>query len=176
MTTPNSACEDPAADAIAIVMNTMKAVFDPASACPPRGGGSTEVRFFTFAGAPLGAWDAHSHEGCEAPFLWVRLDSRFRTQSFPDEQIDAGPCRGQRAIGLEIGVGRCSSAEAETDWEELNREAAIGLDDSWRIETALCYASSALTAAGYSAATDSIVPYGPEGGVSAWSGMLFVGL
>jgi len=169
---------DPAHDVVTEVMKVVRAVFDPDSPCPPVGPGSTNVRFFTWAGAPLAAWDAHTaQKGCDEPFLWVRLDSRFRTDQFPRPVIVEGPCKGLRAITLEIGVARCVSMEAQTDWDQLAREASIGIDDSWRVEHILCTASSILSSEPHNLTTavDTVVPYGPEGGIAAWSGVLHVG-
>lgn len=177
MTATNPQCEDQASEAITVVMNVVRLVFDPDAECPPIGGGSKDVRFFTWAGAPLAAWDAHTVNGenCAQPFLWVRLDMRYRTLSFPEETPNVGNCSGQPVIVLEIGVGRCSTMEAETDWATIAREAEVSLDDSWRIEKIMCAATNRLVDKGFQVSAESIIPYGPEGGVSAWSGMIRVG-
>lgn len=177
MTAPTPKCEDQASDIITDVMNVVRLVFDPESECPPVGGGSKDVRFFAWAGAPMAAWDAHTVNGesCDQPFLWVRLDMRYRTMSFPEETPNLGSCAGQPVVVLEVGVGRCSTMEAQTDWGVVAREAEIGLDDSWRIERIMCAATKRLGAKGFQVSTESILPYGPEGGISAWSGMIRVG-
>lgn len=170
-------CTDWVSDAVTTVIGAVKEGFDPDSECPPVGGGSATVRFFTWEGAPLAAWDAHNSggEGCDEPFLWVRLVSRSRTVAFPQEEISSGPCKGQKMAPLEIGVGRCSALEGEVDWKQLAAEAEISLDDSWRLEQIMCRASRLLAEAGHAAGIDTIVPYGPEGGVTAWMGVLYVG-
>jgi hypothetical protein len=175
MTAPE--CTDPASAIITDVMNSMRAAFDPDSPCPPLGGGSTNVRFFTWQGAPLSAWDAHNEggENCDEPFLWVRLDSRYRTTSFPTESIDQYPCESVEVIPLELGVGRCSRLEAQVDWADLAAEAEVSLDDTWRLMRAMRAVCQKMVAQNYLSATDTLVPYGPEGGITAWSGMLYVG-
>lgn len=170
-------CTDPAQPAVDILLQTMSRVFAPDAECPPVGSGSTTVRFFTSAGAPLSFWDAHN-EGpcCGQPFLWVRLDSRSRTTSFPSETVTPGPCSGQRMYSFEIGVARATRMDLEADFDALDTETRISLDDSWRLEETLCAAGNRLANLGYSCASDTLIPYGPEGGITAWSGILHVAI
>lgn len=174
----NPECSNPADDVITDVMVTLRQGFDPDSLCPPVGGGSTDVKFFVGAGAPLSAFDANIDGNggeCPEPFLWVRLDSRFNTQSFPNEALCPDPCNQIEVIVLELGAARCTQLTAEVDWAVLKKEAEISLDDSWRLNRILRAASGRVQKMGYQAATDSLVVYGPEGGVTAWSGMLYIG-
>lgn len=78
-----------------------------------------------------------------------------------------------RGVAVEVGVARCSDMSAKPKWSVLEREAEISLDDSWRIETALCIAATALKADDHAVATDTIAPLGPEGGLIAWTGMAY---
>lgn len=171
-----SDCTDPASEIVSAVMEALRAAFDPASPCPPTGGGKTAVvRFFGGDGIPMAAWNAHTDgEGCDHPFLWVRVIRRYRTNNLPTPVIDTTACGLSRVIALEIGVGRCATVEISPSWQEYAAEAEVSLDDSWRIESALCYAAALNRKLGYSCATDAIAPYGPEGGVVAWTGTIYV--
>ena len=75
-----TSCTDPASEVVTVAMAVLREVFDPASPCPPDGGGTTTVRFFASDGG-LPYWDGT----CREPFLWVRVQQRYRstTASFP---------------------------------------------------------------------------------------------
>lgn len=161
------------------VICAMRAAFDPASGYPPLGGGTTTVRPFAGDATPLAAVDLHINDfGCGAdPFLWVRLARRYRSQNFPQPYLGADGCRSQVVIAVEVGVARCAviAAGDGPDWKALEEEAEISLDDSGRIELALCHASSLMIESKCSdmQAIDAVVPYGPDGGVIAWTGTLY---
>ena len=165
-------CTDPALEAVSAAMQAMREAFDPGSACPPEAGGSTTVRFLASDGG-LPFWDGW----CKEPLLWVRVDRRYLStrQTFPAAFVKSQDCRDHpiNVLALEVGVARCSSAEQEPRWDDLEQEALIGLDDSWRIEKALCRFGGLRRAKGHAAATDTIAPVGPEGGVMAWTGMAY---
>jgi len=167
-------CVDPA-DAIVLAhMQALREAFDPESNCPPSGGGGTTVRFFAGDAIPMAAWEVHSVGRSTSkviePFLWVRVMRRFRSTEFPDAAVDIRPCSGMRVIELEMGVARCAVAEAEPRWDDYANEAAVSLDDSWRIELAQCRVSSLLRDAGNMTGLMDVQPYGPEGGLVAWTG------
>ena len=167
---------DPVSDVVQIVMGTLLEVFDPEQECPPTGGGSDTVRLFAGDGAPLAAWDAHAAgSGCKQPFLWVRAMRRYRSKQFPTPTV-AVDCKLDRVVPIEIGVGRCAYVPDgdRVRWSEWADEAAISLSDSWRIEQALCTATARLTDASHAVGTDTLSPYGPEGGVVAWTAVLYV--
>lgn len=161
------------------VITAMREAFDPTSSYPPLGGGSTVVRTFAGDATPLAAVDMHVNDiGCgQDPFLWVRLARRYRSQSFPQPYVGANNCQAQIVVAVEVGVARCAVIETGegTDWAALAAEAEISLDDSGRIELALCRASSLMTGARCSdmQAIDAVVPYGPDGGVIAWTGTIY---
>lgn len=156
----------------------MREVFSPTSSYPPLGGGSTKVRVFAGDAAPMGAVDLHINE-CECgsdPFLWVRLMRRYRTKAFPSPYVGADGCETQIAVAVEVGVGRCAVMSAEGgDWDALANEAEISLDDSGRIEFALCRAAALMKESKCSdmQALDIVAPFGPEGGVIGWTGTLY---
>jgi hypothetical protein len=156
----------------------MREVFDPNSSNPPLGGGTNTVRVFAGAATPLAAVDIHVNDcGCDGdPFLWVRLVNRYRSKTFPQPYVGADNCATQIAVGVEVGVARCAVISTEgADWKALAEEAEISLDDSGRIELALCRAASLMRSSSCSdmQAIDAVVPYGPDGGVIAWTGTLY---
>lgn len=168
---------DPASDIVNDFSNALRMVFDPASESPPDGGGSTTVHFFGGDAIPLAAWDAHNDgDDCTHPMLWVRLARRYRSETFPAPAVSAVNCGIPRSLAMEIGVARCAVIGAEVDLAAYSREAEISLDDSWRIEMALCVAGQLAKQNGHaiSYAVDTIVPYGPDGGVVAWVGTAYV--
>lgn len=167
---------DPLQAVISDVQAALLSAFNPASEFPPDGGGSITCRVVAGDAVSLELWDAHAQgSDCAEPFLWVRVMRRFRAKTFPTP-ILATDCATQRVVELEIGVARCTKLSAEPDWDELAEEAEISLDDSFRIEVALCRAMAALTDHGRTVSTGTITPYGPDGGVVAWNGTLFVSL
>lgn len=171
-------CVDPALAIIDAFTAAMLEAFDPEGDCPPRGGGSTEVRFFAGDGA-LPDWNP-TGRGCDQPLLWVRVDRRYRSRvaEFPAAFVqDDRTCQQAGAVpvlAVEVGVGRCSSMEASPKWGVLAEEARVSLDDSWRIELVLSRIGCKLRSKTRAVATDSIAPVGPEGGISAWTGMAYV--
>lgn len=164
---------DPAVEIVTAFQQAMAEAFDPSSPQPPSTG-STTVRFFGGDAIPMAAWEAHASGGCEEPFLWVRIVRRYRSEEFPVPTIDTTACGLARVMHLEVGVGRCAVVDLEPTWKDYAIEAAISLDDSWRVELALCRAGKLVRGLGYSAATGDINPYGPEGGVVAWTGDAYV--
>lgn len=169
--------EDPVSCVINAAICAVREAFSPESPLPPVGGGTSKVRVFAGDAAPLAAWDAH-REDCECgePFLWVRLMRRYRTHSFPTPYVGPDPCPKPIVAAIEIGVGRCAAMSMEgCDWTAYESEAEISLDDSWRVELALCRVIARLKKDGCSdtVATDAVIPYGPEGGVVAWIGTFY---
>lgn len=168
---------DLAVPAIGIVMDALADVFDPAGPEPPSEG-STDVHFFAGEG-PVEALYIPS-PSCTEPFLWVRMARRYRTRGIPEIAIEQQPCALPRAVAVEIGVGRCAVAELNdagivtTTWAEYDAEGMASLDDSWRIEGALCLAAKRLMDADYAVVTEEVIPVGPEGGLIAWTGMIHI--
>lgn len=170
-------CEDPALAVIDAVARVLAEVFSPDSSCPPIGGGCEVVRRFHGDGAPLSAWMSHSNTaGCEQPFLWVRLARRYRSAAFPSPTVVDDPCGHPRVIAVEIGAARCAVLDAEPPWEAYEHEFDTGLDDSWRLELALCRITKQLREQTPAVSVDAISPYGPDGGVVAWTAMLYIQL
>lgn len=176
MTTPVPVCTDDASAIVDAYVRAMKLVFSPTSECPPVGGGSTDVRFFAGMAPPTDAWDAHSDggEGCDNPFLWVRIMRRYRSLNFPTPTASVEACSAPRVLAIEIGVGRCAVTDAEPEWTQYAHEAEVSLDDSWRIEKALCVAAGILRGDNRPVGIDTIEPYGPEGGIIGWTGAAYI--
>lgn len=180
MTTPEP-WTDPAIEVVNAYITAMKQAFNPKDVNqPPLGGGSENVRFFAGEGPALAAFDAHTSGGskCKEPFLWVRLARRYfyRPGQFPAPivLVDEACYKGLRAVAIEVGVGRCSVAVKEKpSWTEYAHEAEVSMDDSWRIGLALCMAADALRSTKRNVGTDSINPYGPDGGIIAQVGTAY---
>lgn len=168
---------DPVSCTLNAVVTAMREVFAADASVPPLGGGTSKVRVFAGDAAPLSAWDAHRDDcNCTEPFLWVRLMRRYRSKTFPSPYVGPDPCPVPVVAAIEIGVGRCASMSLEgCSWTEYENEAEISLDDSWRIELALCRAGNLMKRSGCAdlTASDAVIPYGPEGGVVAWIGTLY---
>jgi len=158
-------CVDPASDVITTVMNALKAVYAADSACPPLGGSTDKVSFFAADMAPL------DEINCANPLLWVRLAGRHRSVVFPEMSIAASPCGALDVIVLEVGVARC--ADLDPSFKAKATEAEVALDDTWRLSRALCMVSSQLKT-DHQVGYDSIVPFGPEGGVIAWTALVYI--
>lgn len=144
-------------------------------ACPPKVGVTANVRRFAGDGAPLAAWDSHASQGCEEPFVWVRTMRRYRSSTFPAPTINTSPCGLPRVVAVELGVGWCAVVDQEPSWSEYATEADVSQDVSWRLEEALCMAARLISTedGGRAVGTDTIAPYGPEGGVIAWTAVLY---
>lgn len=169
---------DPAQDVLVHLIRSLRTAFDPQAANPPVGGGTANVRFFAGDSIPLAAWDAHAEGcGCNEPFLWVRLVQRYRTKNFPEPFRGAARCNEtSSALEIEVGAARCAIVKEEPEWCDWEKEAAVNLDDSRRVDAALCHAMACardaddvgLTAIG------PVVPWGPNGGVIAVYGTVWV--
>lgn len=166
-------CTDPAVSVIAAAVAALAKWFDPDQPCPPVGGGSTNVRFLPGGEGELPVW-------CDEPLLTVRVLQRYRSSAaiFPGPlEVSVQRCADGaiNVIAVELGVARCSvvGREAEPLWSDIASEASASLDDSWRIQQALCD-MRALRSKSRAVSTDSVNPSGPEGGVSMWAGVAYV--
>jgi hypothetical protein len=162
------------------VKSAVQQVFSPTSEFPPLGGGTEIVRLFANNTMPTEIIDLHVAEcECEYPFLWVRLLRRYRSENFPQPSVAPAMC-GVQVVEVEIGIARCAALRdpGSCDWTDLEEEFEISMDDSWRIERALCLSVGLLKRSGCSdmVAMDAVVPHGPEGGVFGWVGTLYVNL
>lgn len=169
MTAPDP-CTDPVSAFIDAATNSLRAVFTPESICPPLGGGSDIVRFFAGEAAPLAAFQSF---GCSEPFLWVRLVNRFRSKDFPTPLTSAS-CSSRPVAAIEIGAARCAPIDRRIDFDKLATQAETSLDDSWRIERALCLIAGEVKNTALNVGSDTVDPYGPDGGVTAWTGVSYI--
>ncbi|QFP94640.1 hypothetical protein I5G59_gp20 [Mycobacterium phage LilMcDreamy] len=161
---------DPAIEVVSVVMDAVGEAF-----ATPTGPAPT-VRFFAGDGPALSAWDSHASQGCAEPFIWVLASRRYRSQTFPAPSIDTNPCGLIRVLQLQVGVGRCVNVDEIPNWSAMESEAARSLADSYAIEQALCSAAKHLGDLGAQTGVDTLLPYGPEGGVTAWTGVIYVSL
>lgn len=158
-------CTDPASEVVTIVMNSLRSLYAPGLDCPPLGGTTTKVSFFAGEGAPI------DEVICDSPLLWVRLASRHRSEVFPDPSVTTFPCGALDVITMELGVARCADMDPTPSIQAT--EAEIALDDTWRLTKAMCLAAGQLKK-DHHVGTDTINPYGPEGGVVAWTTNMFI--
>lgn len=171
---------DPAINVISVFVDAMRRAFNPDDTiAPPTGGGSKNVR--VFAGDGVLPPSLIQATGCDTPLLWVRAAQRYLSEpkSFPSVRVrmpDECEDTGFHTLGVEIGVGRCSSMESGPTWDDLAAEADASLDDSWRLSLALDLAACDLRSKVRAFAADTIAPYGPEGGVIAWTAVAYVQL
>lgn len=161
---------DTTARVVGLVVEQLRVLFTPEQERPPLGGGTELVQVVAGEAAPPPVWmGGQDCSDCGGPYLWVRLTRRFRSEVFPEE-ARRGSCRSRRAFALEVGVARCAPMELEPCPSDLEQQALVQWDDSWRLDVALCRALSAAEELG--AATDSVLgvgePWGPEGLVIAW--------
>ena len=174
---------DPALPLLVHTTEALATLFGPSDDCPPLIGSTENVRTIAGDGLPLEAWDAHKGGGrkgggCAEPFIWQRVRRRYRSTNFPHPAISTSPCAALRVIELELGVGWCAeigSERGQVAWERLDAEATKSMDVAWRLEEALCLAAKKISddEEGRHTGTDTLVPYGPDAGVIAWSGILY---
>ena len=160
----NPACVDPASAVIQTVLAIMRDLFSPKSSCPPLGGGSERVWFLAGDCAPI------EEVNCSQPFLWVRLAARYHSEGFPDVSVVVSPCGAPEVLVVEVGVARCASME-DPNFDDYTNEAAVSLDDCWRLSRMQCALARELNNE-HQVGADTITPYGPEGGVIAWTSTL----
>ena len=143
--------------------------------CPPRVGQAPAVRFFAGDSAPLTAWDSHASQGC-TPFVWVRLMRHYLSTTFPTPSISTSPCGAINVVAIELGVGWCAVIDEQPAWDQYQAEFLDSTDVRWRMGMAMCRAAAQLgkDVEGRQVGTDTLAPYGPEGGVIAWTGVMYV--
>lgn len=164
---------DNAREIVTTAQAVMLEFFGPRDVAPALVGEVKEVRLFAGDGIPLAAWN--SIQACGDVFAWVRVVRRYRTRSFPGPTIDTAPCGLLKAVAVEVGVASCASMEESPRWQDYAREADESMDTAWRLEEALCVMSKRLRRDDSErlTGTDTITPYGPDGGVLAWTGILY---
>jgi len=175
------ALRDPAVTVIGVVVKALQDAYRADSSFPPVTATET-VHFFAGQAAATAVWNPAagaltdwSETGCEEPFLWVRLDARYHAGVLPNHVVDTN-CDAPRAIALEVGVARCAVLDMQPSWDDYETEAALSLEDSYRLETAKRCAAGRLRDQGYLVALEDVVPFGPQGGIIGWSGMIHIQL
>lgn len=148
--------------------------FSPDAAVPPVGGGTETVWLLAGDSVAPPPWVGVVQD-CTADcgvYLWVRLVTRWRTgqsQNMTASSAVIAKCNQRRGITVEAGVARCHPLDGCV--EDLERLALVELDDSWRIDDALCAGLADAEAAGF--ATDTGLgtgdPFGPDGLVYGWT-------
>ncbi|WP_280499025.1 hypothetical protein [Nocardia cyriacigeorgica] len=160
---------DKAVTIIGLVVEQLRAFFGPDAAVQPLGGGTDVVRILAGDVATPPPWLGSEQDDCTGcdPFLWVRLVRRWRTGNFPQETPSA-VCGAARVVTVEAGIARCYPIT--DDPTEQEQHALIQLDDSWRIDNALCLAmrKAENTDVALSTTIGAGEPIGPEGLVLLW--------
>lgn len=167
---------DPGDDIITAVITTFKSMYDVGLDCPPVGGALSDTGVVHFLPGDAALWDplVGEGDGCDDPFLWVRLMSRFRTSHFPEPEV-LNTCTGVDVLHLELGVGRCVNIDPGIDYTILATEAEWGLDDSWRLDRTICLLRGVLQK-DVMIASEPITPSGPDGGGLVWTVVLYIGI
>lgn len=169
-------CDDPVSDLVNDAIAALSYVYDPTIVCPPPD--LTEIppiRFFAGEAAPSSAFDAITNNpGCDVPFIWVRLSSRYKSRVFPTPATGSVDCDLLNVAALEVGVAWCAITEQYPTVQQYATEAETSLDHSWRLEKALCKLMKIAGAKNRLVSIDTIAPYGPEGGILAWSTTAFI--
>ena len=172
---------DPARAILDEFVTAMGAAFNPNDAvATPKGGGTSNVRVFAGEGELPASLIVNTGSGeCVEPLVWVRLAQRYlaRDTGFPDAftgRLGCGEADVHPALAVEVGVGRCSTMEDDPAWDTLADEADISLDDSYRLMLGVELARVRLQGWARAFAADTVAPFGPHGGVIAWTGMAYV--
>ena len=154
--------------------------FDPAPTAPavaPLGGGTDVV--WQLAGdiiAPppwvgIGESDDIDPNECD-PYLWVRLVQRWRqgqSQNMTASSFAIPKCGQARGITIEAGIARCYPLDGTP--EEMAQRSLVLLDDSWRMDLALCAAMKDAkdNAVAKETGIGTGAPFGPEALVLTWA-------
>lgn len=167
---------DKAVGVIGCVAERLRQFFGPDTEFPPIGGAIHQVHVLAGDQVAPPPWvgtteDCTDCTDCSA-YLWVRLVSRWRTgqsQNMTASAAVIGKCNQARGITVEAGVARCHPLEGTRD--ELEQHALIQMDDSWRMDNALCAGMADAEAAGFASDTGlgTGEPYGPEGLLIIWT-------
>lgn len=153
---------------VGLVADQLKLYFDPELSVPPLGGGTDTVHIL--AGDTVSPPWLEGDDGCDGcgPYLWVRLVKRWRTEDFPSiSQISM--CTTAQAVTVEAGIARCYPYDPDED--DQTTAAMVQLDDSYRLDAALCAAMRAAEDKGIAVNTalGAGDPYGPNGLLIAWT-------
>lgn len=171
---------DKAVGVIGAVEASLGRWFGPDSEFPPIGGAIEQVHVLAGDQVAPPPWVGISEDcsNCSA-YLWVRLVARWRTGQSANQPPSAAviaKCNQSRGITIEAGVARCHPLEGTRD--ELEQHALIQLDDSWRIDNALCAGMKAAEKAGFATNTGigTGEPWGPEALLLIWTQKAFAQL
>lgn len=161
---------DKAVTIIGLVAEQLRAFFGDTAAVQPLGGGTNTVRILAGDSAVIPEWLSGEQEDCGdcGPYLWVRLVRRWRSGNEFPQELPVAKCGTGRAITVEAGIARCFPIT--DDPTELEQLALVQLDDSWRIDNALCLAMAKAEREGVAlnTAIGAGEPIGPEGLAILW--------
>lgn len=155
---------------IAEVMAQLRVQFHEGT---PLGGAVPIERIQHRIGAEVVLDGFDGNDDCDA-LVWVSILRRYRTVDFPSEAYEIDNCRVGKAITIVVGIARCTSMMDDygnpPDPDQVAHEAVVGIDDSSRLDAALCRAGRVLEDDGRANgfALDAAEPMGPSGGIVAW--------
>lgn len=165
-------------EVVGTIIEAMRTQFTSDAATEPLGGAVPTIEHRPGADVAL---DGLEYENC-AGIVWVNVLRMFRTTEWPQESDSMSACRGTLAVVVQVGAARCVSTVDSSGFpptpEDMERDALVGLDDAVRLERALCIAARWLEQRGIGngSVVGSSEPYGPAGGVLAWTKTLNVQL
>jgi hypothetical protein len=144
---------------------------------PPLGGGTTTVWHLSgdvIAPPPWVIGEDGTCETCDGcgPYLWMRLAQRWRqgqSQNMTASAAVIPKCGQARGVTIEVGIARCHPLDG--DPEVYQNKGLVLLDDSWRLDLALCAALKEAERLDIAKETGvgTGSPEGPEGMVLTWA-------
>lgn len=150
-----------------LIVEKLAEFFDPSHNAPL--GGGTQIVHVIAGEYPIApAWGGEDGEcDCNDPFIWVRVQSRFRTKDFPVPLVRQTDC-SSTAVTIEVGVARCAPDDLTPEQQE--KQAFVQWDDAFRLDLALCAAMGVARNQGVAlnTALNPGEPFGPEGLIIAW--------
>lgn len=147
----------------------------------PLGGAVTEVEHRP---GELVALDALADEvgGPCSGQVWVNVLRVWRSESFPTVSAESSSCRSPVTIDLQVGAARrvCTVDDGgyPPSADAMGHDALVGLDDTARIDRAVCLALRACDDCGLTiqSVVAPIEPVGPQGGILAWTTVVTIQL
>lgn len=158
------------APTIGLILEELRVVFCDEDN-PPLGGVVPEVEHRPGSDVAL---DGLMDGNCPG-IVWVNCHRIYTTTEFPAETDNPRPCTGQNAAAIQLGAARCCATVDDRGYPpspaDMERDALIGLDDAHRLKVAACRAIRRAKDLDLidDAVQSALEPYGPAGGILAWT-------
>lgn len=152
------------------IIEQLRAVFCNEDA-PPLGGTVAEIEHRPGSDVAL---DGLMDGNCPG-IVWVNCHRIYTTTEFPAETDNPRPCTGQTAAVIQIGAARCCATVDDRGYPpaaaQMEQDALVGLDDAHRLKVAACKAIRQARDLDLidDAVQSALEPYGPQGGILAWT-------